>query len=84
MNAAASLLTRRSLPRVGNVNECFARGFATVAIFAASFHRFNGGSTILGHVGHGSTTDFDQFPQDFPRKINRQVYLLFYLEQGDC
>lgn len=30
MNAAASLLTRRSLPRVGNVNECFARGFATV------------------------------------------------------
>lgn len=30
-----------------------------------------------------SGTDFDQFPQDFPRKINRQVYLLFYLEQGD-
>lgn len=27
--------------------------------------------------GTGSTTDFDQFPQDFPRKINRQVYLLF-------
>lgn len=69
MNAAASLLTRRSLPRVGNVNECFARGFATVAIFAASFHRFNGGSTILGHVGHRFHDRFRSISKIFPGRL---------------